>query len=243
MTTEREALARAMAALVDDRAMAVPFVRAYGHRLAYVVRKCLRRRGRGDLARDRDEVQGLVWDVALLLHEQGAGWDPNGALPWSWAWRPIEALVAAAAGHPVAELDVDVLDERVESGDHRWSVGTAVDFEVLADANALLGLYRDALAEVQVSDRNRLVHREYRIQKGLGDPSPSHTVAAELGLGEANVRQIDRRVRCKLATLVAAEPRYRALRAIPWLDLPTDPDPSPAPDGGGAGRAERAACR
>lgn len=240
MTTGRDDLAQAMAALVDDVAMAVPFEGAYGDRLANVVRKHLRELGRRDLAGDEEEVRGLVWDVVLLLHDAGAGWDPAGALPWSWAHRPIRSLVASAIGHARADVDPDVLDEHLVGQVEPPASGGVADFDELADAGGLLGLYRDALGELGVQDLHRRAHREYRIQKGLGDPSPSKTVAAELGLGEANVRQIDRRVRLKLAELVAAEPRFAPLRCIPWLDLPTDPHPS-STDSDDDGTTERAA--
>ena len=241
MTTERDDLAKAMAALVADEAMVVAFVATYGDRLANVVRKHLRELGRRDLTRDKAEVQGLVWDVALLLHDTGAAWDPAGALPWSWAHRPIRSRVALVIGHAQADIDPDRLDEQLAGTAAPPLLGGAVDFDDLADADELLGLYRDALREVPVRDLHRRAHREYRIQKGLGDPSPSKTVGAELGLSEANVRQIDRRVRLKLAQLVATEPRFAALRAIPWLDIPTDPDPSSGDDPHGDGTAERAA--
>jgi hypothetical protein len=45
------------------------------------------------------------------------------------------------------------------------------------------------------SPPDRQVFAEYLLQQSHGDPSPSHTVAAILGLTPANVRQIVCRVR------------------------------------------------
>ena len=212
---DRGELARSMARLADEVAMVVPFVADHGDRLADVVRRHLRDLGRPDLARDRDEVQGLVWDAALVLQANAGGWDPAGALPWTWAWRPIRSCVAAAIGHARADVEPDELALVAPSP---GSGATEPDLERLAAEHDGLGLLLDALACVEATDAQRRIHLEYRIQKALGDPSPARTVATELGVGEANVRQIDRRIRVKLSRLVAADDRYRPLRAIPWLD-------------------------
>ena len=215
MTIDLDALAGRMAALAADRARVVPFVEAYGDRLAGVVRRHLRELGRRDLAGDHDEVQGLVWEVALVIQDNASGWRPGGALPWTWAGRAIRSNIAKAIGHARADVDVEQLAERAAPS---LTVAGEVDFDQAADRNRLLGLVRQALAEVAVSERNRRVHLEYRLQKALGDPSPAATVGGEFGLSEANVRQIDRRVRVKLTAVVARHDRYRELRDIPWLD-------------------------
>ena len=59
----------------------VAFVALTGDRLAGAIRHHLRQFGRRDLARDHDEVQGLVWDVALFLQARAGAWEPGGALP------------------------------------------------------------------------------------------------------------------------------------------------------------------
>lgn len=222
--TVDDTMAGAVAALAADRAAVVPFVETYGDQLAAVVRRHLRGLGRGDVLADRDEVQGLVWEVALVLQENAAGWRPGGALPWNWAARAIRSRIAAYVGHAQVELDPDRLGERATPP---ATARHEVDFDHAADHDRLLGLVREALAEVAASDRNRAVHLEYRLQKALGDPSPARTVGSLFGLHDANVRQIDRRVRRQLSAVIHRESRYRELRDIPWLDgasTPVDDD-------------------
>lgn len=225
MTIDPDALARDMAALAADRARVVAFVAAHGDRLAVVARYHLGELGRRDLARDPDEVQGLVWDIALVIQAHAGAWRPDGALPWTWAYRPIRSAVAAHVGHARADVEIDQLDDVTPPP----TPSVDVDFDAVADRHPLLGLVRQALAEVPAKELHRQVHLEYRQQVGLGDPSPSRTVGAMFGLSEANVRQIDRRVRKQLTAVVLGDGRYRALRGIPWLDtgprsVDADPD-------------------
>ena len=91
-----------------------------------------------------------------------------------------------------------------------------IDLVSLADREPVAELLLTAIDEV-ASPRDRQVHIDYRMQHADGDPSPSHTVAEMHGLGAANVRQIDRRVRTKLRALVDADPGYAALGGLPWL--------------------------
>jgi DNA-directed RNA polymerase specialized sigma24 family protein len=224
MTIDPDVLARDMAALAADRARVVPFVAAYGERLAAVARHHLGELGRRDLARDHDEVQGLVWDIALVIQSNAGAWRPGGALPWTWAYRPIRSAVAAFVGHARADVEVELLDDVAPPA----TSADDLDFDAVADRHPLLGLVRQALAEVPAKELHRRVHLEYRQQVGLGDPSPSRTVGAMFGLSEANVRQIDRRVRKQLTAVVATDRRYRALRDIPWLDTgPRSADADP----------------
>jgi hypothetical protein len=66
------------------------------------------------------------------------------------------------------------------------------------------------------SERDATVHLEYRVQKALGDPSPSHTVADMVGLQAANNRQIDNRMRKKVAELVQLDDRFGPLKELAW---------------------------
>jgi hypothetical protein len=67
------------------------------------------------------------------------------------------------------------------------------------------------------STRDQDIFIQYRLQKGLGDPSPAHAVAAEFGVSPANVRQIDCRMRRRVAAAVASSPRFESLREVQWF--------------------------
>lgn len=58
---------------------------------------------------------------------------------------------------------------------------------------------------------------ECRVQKALGDPSPSHTVAELVGLEAANIRQIDTRMRKKVERLIGDDERFESLKELAWL--------------------------
>ena len=92
----------------------------------------------------------------------------------------------------------------------------ADDFDALARRHPTVALLAEAVTRLG-SARDQRVFIEYRLQKELGDPSPSHVVAREFGLSAANVRQIDCRMRRKLATIVASTPHYAELRDVRWI--------------------------
>lgn len=220
---DRAELSAAMADLAVDDAAAIPFVRAYGDRLAGVVRRILIDFGRRDLARDDAEVNGLVWEAAFVIAERAGAWDPTGALPWSWAYRAIRSVVAGQIGNARTDADVEALD-LVDPASTRPGSGAAdVDLARLAADEPAFALLLEALALVGCTERQRDVHLEYRIQKALGDPSPANTVGAAFGLSPANVRQIDRRVRQRIIDLAAEDERFFALRDLPWLTGRTGP--------------------
>jgi hypothetical protein len=203
-----------MAAMADDVAMVVPFLAAYGGRLAGVVRRHLRELGRAELAGDPDTVQGLVLDVALWLRDHAGSWRPDGSLPWTWAWSAIRALVIEHIGHARADVELEGLDDQ-------WVAPTSpvgdLDLDELATRVPELALLFEALDRIGVGERDRRVHVEYRLQVAMGDPSPAHTVAAELGLHTDHVRQIDRRVRAKLQALSTQIARFAPLAEWPWV--------------------------
>lgn len=215
---DRTELARLLAAMVDDPAMVVPFLDAYGERLAAVVRRHLRDLGRDDLARDGDTVEGLVVDVALLLRDHGGAWRPDGgALPWSWAWSGIRALVVEVAGHARADVELDRLAEGTPAPVAPVTAAAELDLDGLAARVPELDLLLEAIGELGLRERDRRVHVEYRLQVALGDPSPAHTVGAEFGLTPELVRQIDRRVRARLQLLAATVERFAPIAELPWV--------------------------
>jgi hypothetical protein len=212
-TIDRDEVDRLMAAMAEDRAMVVAFVLAFGDPLAGVVRSHLRSLGRADLAADRDEVEGLVWDTALFLQERSGAWAPDGALPWNWGARGIRKLIADAIGHARAEVDLDGIHLPPTE---EWMPADEIGLDDLAP-DPVVDLLRRALTTIRCSDRDRVVHVEYRRQVAAGDRSPSQTVGAMFGLRADHVRQIDRRVRQRLAALAASDDEFAPLAGLPWI--------------------------
>ena len=195
-TIDPDELAELMTEMADDQVVVIAFVAAFGDTLARVVRHHLCALCRRDLAADRDEVQGLVWEVALFIQERAGAWQPGGALPWNWARRGIAKLVADAIGHARADVDIEVVEVMPTPATTGLTIEVGLD-DLYSDPTVVL--LRRALAEIACSDRDRDVHVEYRVQVANGDPSPAHTVADLFDLKPDNVRQIDHRLRHKLA--------------------------------------------
>jgi hypothetical protein len=219
---DHDELARLMGLMTDDQAMVVPFVQAFGDRLAGNVRYHLRQLNRRDLAADTDEVQGLVWDVALFLQERAGAWQPGVALPWNWARRGIAKVIVDAIGHARADVDIEMFD--LAPDESSAPVSSDVGLADLA-GNPVVALLIRALDEIGCSDRDRQIHIEYRRQWGSGDPSPANTVGRAFRLRPDHIRQIDRRVRTRLSALADTRPEYAALADLPWLSSQRSPMP------------------
>lgn len=201
---------------MGDHAYLFTFVREFGSRVEAAVRRMVGEMGRRDVLADPDELEALVLDACWVIYDRASGWRPGGALPWSWAARAIRAELARAIGHrtvPVTDDDVEVVDAVAAPSEH----GDAdVTFASLAQRDPRVALLADAVARIG-SPRDQRVFIEYRLQKELGDPSPSHVVAREFGLTPANVRQIDCRMRKRLAEVIASDARFAALGDVRWL--------------------------
>lgn len=207
-----------------DHSAVFTLVDEFGDQIAAMVRSQLASYGRRDLLRDRDEMVGLVHTAAFEILDRAGSWDPAGAPPWVWAGHAIRAAVAQQIGHPLADIDVDRLVERQalmpfsRSGPDRADLDDHRDLDLdrLAERHPQVRLLLDALS-VTASERDQVVVGQFLIQKAFGDPSPSHTVAAECGLSPANVRQIVSRLRRKLQAMAAHDARYRGLGRSGWL--------------------------
>lgn len=214
----RAALAAAMAAMVGDPAGVFGFLAEFGDDLRRVVRSILAGWGRRDLCRHADELDGLVFDVAMVIAERAGSWDPAGAPPWVWARRAIEAELARNAGHAGAPVDIEHLEGVLaRAGPPAGEAQRAVTLDRLARARPELALLWAAIAEAVPDERNREVYTEFRLQKLLGDPSPAHTLAGPWSLSADNVRQIASRAHRRVRALVHAEDRYRTLRDARWF--------------------------
>jgi hypothetical protein len=177
------------------------FLECAGDRLGSVVRAVLRDFGHHRLAADPDAVDELVLDAAFLLFDRAGAWRPGGAAPWHWARPAIRAMVAAWLGHRTAELDA----ERHGSADGPppSPAPTAEVFADLARSHPGVAALDQAL-RIVATPRDRGVVVEFLTQKALGDPSPSHTVAQEMGLSAVNVRQIVTRVRRRVLAVLGS---------------------------------------
>ncbi len=200
-----------------DRAALWTLATEFDGELRGAARQRLLAMGRLDLANDDDILAGLVIDIAFLFH--GCSWTADGgALPWVWAGRAIDRLVSETAGHRSTSTDPG--DTPADGAGDEASVGVGaapdVGFDTLATVDPTVALLRAAIARV-ASERDQRVHIAYRTQHADGDPSPANTVAAMTDLAAANVRQIDRRVRAKLSTLVATDPEFASLKELAWL--------------------------
>lgn len=200
-----------------DAAFLFTFAQRFGSHVQRVVRDCLSEMGRDDVLRDEDEVQSLVLDACYVIYDRASGWKPGGALPWRWARLAIRAEISRAVGHrTVRGEDGDFETTEVDPpGAGNDALGPD-DFAELARRHPTVALLADLVRSVG-SPRDQRIFIQYRLQKGLGDPSPAHVVAAEFGVSPANVRQIDCRMRRRVARVVATSPRFEPLREVQWF--------------------------
>lgn len=146
------------------------------------------------LSRRRTDVDFLVQGAAIVLFDRAKGWRTDGALPWVWAYPSIRAEVVCWLGHPSVEFDPQF--HVATRCDTASTIG--IELRELAGEHRAIAGWIDAVEDV-ANERDQKVHLEYQMQKLLGDRSPANTVSAMFGLSAANVRQIDARVRRRIA--------------------------------------------
>ncbi len=219
---DRARVAALMARMAaGDRAAVFDLYEEFGARLAAVMRAHLAAVGvRGA---PREEVDGLVMDACLELLACSGAWRPEGgALPWTWAAARLRGLAARWVGIHADDLDEAVVDDggaAAVSGPVAWSGDEGSAFDLLREAgrhHALAALLLDGLGRVG-SPRDQAIVLELRLQADLGDPSPSHTVAAGLGASPDAVRQVSGRMRRRLRQLADADERYAPLADLPLV--------------------------
>lgn len=211
-------LVELMQAMVRDRAAVVMFHAEFGPEVRRVVDfeafRCGLHLAPGDL-------DDLTFDACMALAAVSGGWRPDGgALPWVWARRRINALVAGQRqpvhlglpqGHDIEEVHFDAPDDDADLGATLLSLGKRDERCALLAA---------ALRE-SVGACDAEVWLRYRVQQQSGDPAPAATVARELGMQAPAVRQRASRTRRKLAAAVAGDPRFRLLAGLALLQPPT----------------------
>lgn len=217
---DRALLARLMAAMAaGDAAALFPFIDEFGDRLAGTVRSVLHSLGRADMARDPHNIDYLVQSAGLVIFDRASGWDPDGALPWTWASRAIRSSVVSWLGHPSVELPDG--NELTDAVSHRTEAGSAaqadVDFDQMSTTDPGVALLVRAVRLV-ASERDAEVHLQFQTQKALGDRQPANTVAHMMGLSPANVRKINERVRAKLSQLAATDADFAGLARVAWVE-------------------------
>lgn len=171
------------------------FVDEFRSELTSTVRSILGSVGRSDVGRKPTEVEFLVLSAGLVLYDRAPRWQVGGAPPWLWANRAIRGEIVRWLGHPRVEF---VPEWHAPAPPTTVPAASDINFDVLAEECDEVASWLDDVRRV-ASERDQQIHIEYQTQKSLGDPSPANTVAAEFNLQPANIRQIDARVRRRLA--------------------------------------------
>lgn len=164
---------------------------------------------------DREEIDGLVIDVCLMLADIAAAWRADGgASPWHWARHRVRTVVSSWVGQHADALDEAVLERE----DPAPSPGDEPDLiavlERLAAERPILALVREGL-EVVANPRDRAILLEVGVQTILGDPSPAVTVATLRDMTPAAVRQVMARTRRRLRALAEDDERFAPLADLP----------------------------
>lgn len=225
---QRAELAATMAAAAaGDAAAPWALLEAFGDRIA----ACLRSLARADGLRIDDDLEGLLAEACLELADVAGSWRPDGgALPWTYAAPRLRAMLHRHAGPALVPLPPeDRADPRnwgeAAPGDDDPSLVVLARVADERGEPAVVAL-RDALGAACSPADGELVLR-YLQQKAAGDPSPAHTVGAQLGRRPDAVRQAFRRARTRLRRLALAERRFRPLLALPFLAELDGPTPEP----------------
>lgn len=202
---------------IGDGVAVFELLEGYRVQIRATVARLLRRlEARADVAL----FDELVVEAVLVVAEVAGSWRVDGgALPWVWAERRIYGRIAAYVGQYAVEFD----GERDGAADAS-ATNTAVAIEenewetlaALAARDERVALLHAALAEVTTM-RQRMILLAYEALKSDGDPSPSHTLAAEFELTPANVRQIVRRTKVRVDNLVRTDDRFAPIRDLPIL--------------------------
>jgi hypothetical protein len=203
-----------------DEAAVVTLYERYGGPIAAAVQRVARQRRR---TLDRDDLDGLVFEVCFELATVAGGWSPEGgALPWVWARHRVANVVDRVLGQWSEPLD----DERAPAADvvPAAGAGTAVEQGSMLDALGWLvpdlasaRLLAEALDHEGISTRDRELWLEYAFEKHSGNTSPAATVAPAFGMKEVSVRQAARRARQRLVRLAASNERFAPLADLPLL--------------------------
>jgi len=214
---DRERLAAVMAAAAaGDPGAPVTLASEFAAPLGAVVRSELRRHHVHRV--DNDDLGGLVLDCAFALVDCAGAWDPDGALPWTWARARLVAVVSAWVGQFAESFEVERHD-RMGNASTVWGSHEPAFTDVLhhlAARNPVVALVREALDEVG-SARDQELLLTYAAQQRAGDHSPAVTLSAMSGLSPDAVRQRVSRMRRSLRKLAQSDPRFAVLADLDLL--------------------------
>jgi hypothetical protein len=202
-----------------DEAAVVTLYERYGGPIAAAVQRVVRQR-RGRI--DRDDLDGIVFEVCFELASVAGAWSPEGgALPWVWARRRVANVVDRVLGQwaePLDEARLAAVGAEREPAAAWVGEGTMLPaFASLVPNLASARLLSEALDEARISTRDRELLFEYAYEKHSGNTSPATTVAPEFGMREVSVRQAFRRARQRLLGLAACDERFASLADLPLL--------------------------
>ena len=219
----RAELERIMASAAHDPAAPWALLDAFGDRIGATLRAIARQDGLARL--DGAELESLTVDACLVIVGVAGSWRPDGgALPWTYARARLRTLLHQHAAPLLAPLPaVDPADPR------NWGATAPADDEpsfvvlrrvVSAGAEPAVVALHDAL-DATCSPADAELVLSYLQHKAAGDPSPSHSVGAQLGRRPEAVRQAYHRARSRLRRLALADHRFRPLLCLPFLaDVP-----------------------
>lgn len=203
-----------------DEAAVVTLYERYGGPIAAAVQRVGRQRR---VRIDRDDLDGLVFEVCFELASIAGRWSPDGgALPWVWARHRVANVVDRILGQWAEPLD----DQRLAAVDQReaavvagsgGSVSLLDALERLVPNLESARLLAEALDHERISPRDRELWLEYAYEKHSGNASPAATVAPVFGMKEASVRQAARRARQRLLQLAATDERFAPLTDLALL--------------------------
>lgn len=218
-------LVEIMRAMTEDRAAVVTFHAEFGPEIRRIVDF---EASRCRLRLAPEELEDLTFDACMALAAVSRAWRPDGgALPWVWARRRINAVVARQRrplhlalppGHETEDVSIDAPGDDID---------LATTLLSLAERDERCALLAAALRE-SVGAGDAEVWLRYRVQQQSGDPAPASTVGRELGMRPPAVRQRASRTRRKLAAAVAGDPRFRQLAELALLAPPTRGEPTAA---------------
>jgi hypothetical protein len=139
-----------------------------------------------------DDLDGLTLDGVLELADLAGSWRPDGALPWVWARRRLEALVHRHVGSFACPFD-ETLHDIEQPSPGPAPVEALEALRRAAQRHPSARLLQGRLADA-VSARDAAIWVAVQIERGAGNRSPAVTVGAYHDLSPVAVRKVVERV-------------------------------------------------